>query len=47
MLCSSIIAQAWFLLVWSRELPLAIAEISDFQNSSNDFANKKAREMFF
>ena len=49
MLCRkiiSIIAQAWFLLVWSRELPLAIAKDFDFENILNDFADKKARKVW-
>ena len=44
---TSIIAQAWFQLVQSRELALAIAEDSKFENILNDFANIKARKVFF
>ena len=42
-----VIAQTWFLLVYSRELPLVIAEDSDFENILNHLANKKARKVFF
>ena len=43
---TSIIAQARFLLVYSGELPLAIAKDFDLKNILKDFAHKKGRKVF-